>query len=447
MNKNSKIITITALVVAVVSIVFALYSYFGMRDAEKQMRYDEERAFSELVSSVSKLDTAIQKAPLATTPKYASTLFAEIWKESESAKFNLSQLPQGEIDTSKVQDFISTTGDYALYMLRKTAGGEEISSDDLENVKNLAVSSEALAIEISEIKKSYNDGHTENYLMPIKTSNGDDVVTVGNMNTDNQVDQKFQEFATMVYDGPFSSHIDKLEPELTKNAKDLTEAEAKTKVARFLDTEEENIKFVGKVNTQIPFYKFTSTKEDDDVAVDITVKGGHVINFTNYREIKELKYNAEQTVEKAEDLIEEAGYDNFEKTYYTENNGIVTINFAYEQDDVIMYPDLLKVSIFKDDGTLAGVEARGYIMSHRERTGLEPAITEEQALKAISSDLIVLDEELAIIPTGGKNEVLTYEFKCENKEGKHYIVYVNAKTAQIENILILIEEENGTLTM
>jgi len=45
------------------------------------------------------------------------------------------------------------------------------------------------------------------------------------------------------------------------------------------------------------------------------------------------------------------------ETYYLNENGIITINYAYNQDDVIMYPDLIKVKVALDDGALFSVVA------------------------------------------------------------------------------------------
>jgi len=42
--------------------------------------------------------------------------------------------------------------------------------------------------------------------------------------------------------------------------------------------------------------------------------------------------------------------------------------------------------------------------------------------------------------------VLCHEFKCAAKDGRKYIVYINALTGMEENILLVMESENGTLT-
>ncbi|MGN1003562.1 MAG: germination protein YpeB, partial [Oscillospiraceae bacterium] len=74
-----------------------------------------------------------------------------------------------------------------------------------------------------------------------------------------------------------------------------------------------------------------------------------------------------------------------------------------------------------------------------------PAVSEDAARAVVSSDLEVLTHQLALIPTGGEYEVLCHEFKCRTPEDTHVIVYVNAATGSEEKILLLVEDETGTL--
>ena len=71
----------------------------------------------------------------------------------------------------------------------------------------------------------------------------------------------------------------------------------------------------------------------------------------------------------------------------------------------------------------------------------------EQAAQAVSPLLEILSVQTALIPTSGQYEVLCHEFKCSDQNGRHYIVYVNAQTGQEEHILILLEDESGTLVL
>lgn len=86
-------------------------------------------------------------------------------------------------------------------------------------------------------------------------------------------------------------------------------------------------------------------------------------------------------------------------------------------------------------------------MNHRIRDLPAPAVTADQARSAVGDALKVLAHQLAVIPTGGEHEVLCHEFKCETETGSHMLVYLNAATGQEENILLLLEDESGTLTL
>jgi hypothetical protein len=53
---------------------------------------------------------------------------------------------------------------------------------------------------------------------------------------------------------------------------------------------------------------------------------------------------------------------------------------------------------------------------------------------------------MAIIPTKFKTEVYCYEFKG-SLNGNDFLVYVNAETGRVQNVLVIINTPNGILTM
>ena len=80
-----------------------------------------------------------------------------------------------------------------------------------------------------------------------------------------------------------------------------------------------------------------------------------------------------------------------------------------------------------------------------ERKLKEPKVSVEEAKKSLNKDLIIESENLAMIPTEWKTEVLCWEFEG-NVDGLDFIVYVNAETGKEEDILIITNTPNGTLT-
>ena len=125
---------------------------------------------------------------------------------------------------------------------------------------------------------------------------------------------------------------------------------------------------------------------------------------------------------------------------------MLTINFAYEQNGVIIYPDLIKIKIALDNGQIMGMETSGYLNSHYVRNIENPKITLEEAKKTLNKKLEVESEKLAIIPTEYQTEILCYEFKGKVND-KNYIVYINAENGREEDILLIVDTGNGTLTI
>ena len=127
--------------------------------------------------------------------------------------------------------------------------------------------------------------------------------------------------------------------------------------------------------------------------------------------------------------------------------GILTVNYAYRQGDVLCYSDLVKVSVALDSGRVCGFESRGYLSAHCARDLPAPAVSAEQARAAVPDTLEVLAAQTALVPSDGKVETLCHEFKCAAPDGRHYIIYVNALTGVQHKILILLEDESGSLTL
>ena len=73
-----------------------------------------------------------------------------------------------------------------------------------------------------------------------------------------------------------------------------------------------------------------------------------------------------------------------------------------------------------------------HLMSNPSRNLCGPALTIQSA-------------RLALIPTPGEEEVLCWEYTCQTDEGRRCMVYVNGQTGTEEKILLLIEDESGTL--
>ena len=134
------------------------------------------------------------------------------------------------------------------------------------------------------------------------------------------------------------------------------------------------------------------------------------------------------------------------ESYYEKRDGIIVINYAYEQDDYIVFPDLVKVKVALDNGEIIGFESRGYVMNHIFREIPEEKITKEQALKNVNEHLETAEATTAIIPLEDGSEAACYQIKGI-VSNKHFLIYVNTQTGFTEDVQILLENEGGVLAV
>ena len=108
--------------------------------------------------------------------------------------------------------------------------------------------------------------------------------------------------------------------------------------------------------------------------------------------------------------------------------------------------DLIKVEISLQDGSVLGLDARGYLVNHHQRQLPSPQLSPEQAQQMLSPLLTVDSVRPALIPTSGKNEAAVYEFFCTSSTGDRVLCYINTATGAEEQLLLLVQTPNGTLT-
>ncbi len=267
-----------------------------------------------------------------------------------------------------------------------------------------------------------------------------------------KINDGIEKFPTLIYDGPFSDHVEQRQPKGLTGS-NIDEDEARDKVFAFLpDALKEGtvVRKTSNIEGKIPGYTFGIHPQGEKgvvAAIDISRKGGHILNMINFRDVKEARLDLEEAGRKATQFLASKGFKNMVPTYATRSDNIVVIPCTPEIDDVLIYPDLIKVNVALDNGEVVGYEALGYIMSHHKRTIPKPKVSEKEARAAVSSELKITSTRLAIIPTEDLKEAFCYEFKGVTANDEPYIVYVDAMSGEEVNILKVITNQEGTTTM
>ena len=438
---------------SIIVVLFSIIVILGIYTYKKQIEYREasensyNMAFYEVVDYVQNVEVYLAKSLISSSPESGAESLANVWREANLALSYLSQLPISSHELENTAKFLNQVSDYSYSLYTKNLKDTELTNEDMDNLKELHQYSVELENTLNQLSADINDGRIS---WGELTDEGTVAFAqqVSNISQDSfdNLEQTFHEYSGLIYDGAFSEHITKAE-KVGLTGENIDEETAKNKAKDLFDQNNtKEITSYGKSEGDINSYNFGITFNDESVAtVSVSEKGGHVVYMDKNREVTAEVISQEEADQKAKEYLEKNGFSNMKETYYLKQSGIVTINYAYQQDDVIMYPDLIKVKVALDNGEILGIETTGYLNSHTTRKLEEPKITVEEAKESLNDDLTIESEALAIIPTEWKTEVLCWEFEG-NVEGLDFIVYVNANTGEEEDVLIITNTPNGTLT-
>ena len=438
-------------IIVVLAIVIALLGYFLYKknsEVELASRNLYNNNFYELVNYVQNVETYLAKSTISTSSTHSAETLTYLWREANLAQTYLANLPIESQELEKTEKFLNQVSDYSYTLSRKNIKGEDLTEEELKNLEELHGYSMDLKNVLNQLGTDLEQGSIT--WKDLKSDANEEFAQAVSSNLDifSSLEEDFHEYSGLIYDGAFSEHLTSTEPKgLTGD--DISEEDAKNKINSVFGGE--NIKEISSLgvneNSELPSYNFSlKNQKDENITIAITKKGGHIVYFNCNRDVQEEKLSYEDANKKGLEFLNNLHVNNMKETYYLNENGIMTINYAYLQDNVVMYPDLIKVKIALDNGEILGIETKGYLNNHTERKITKNIISIEEAKKKLNKNLNIQSEEMAIIPTEYKTEILCYEFKGKVDDNE-FLVYINAETGDEEDILIVYNTPNGVLTM
>ena len=445
-KKYSSFILVGMLVIAIIILFVLLFKEKKLYSLEIENKYN--MAFYQLVDNVQDVEIYLAKSMISISPESGTEALTYIWKEANLAQTYLSMLPISSAEIEKTAKFLNQVSEYSYALSRKTINGEQLTQNDLDNLEKLHNYSIDLKNNLNQIASDINS----NKISWIKTSNGNQKDYVTN-NQFSSVEENFHEYAGLIYDGAFSEHM--TNPEHKGLTGDSIDEPRARDIARKIigDEKIKNITYGGLTNNgSVESYDYCIECKDKSIWwVSITKIGGHILYINSNREIKNQNINDDDAARAAEEFLNNNGFYNMKKTYFVQNNGVETINYAYEQknekgENIIVYPDLIKVKVALDNGEILGMESTGYLNSHTNRDVANIKITKEEAIASINSNVNIENVRLAIIPTEFNSEKICWEIKGKVTE-RDFLVYVNVENGKEEDILMILNSPEGTVAM
>ena len=445
LRRRTKIRLISYLLAAL--LVFTLLLLRSEQKARRWQEYTENgwhRAFGTLSADLTEIDTALRKCGVTGSQALVGEAAVEIYARAQEAQALLSELPLSEWQLGDITGYLGKLGDYALALSRSAFRGK-LSSEERETLSALGEGAKKLNEGFLTMQAALEDGSlTAGRLSSLSAALpegtnllGDDLLLLAD---------DFPELPTLIYDGPYSESAVLGPARMLEGLEEISETGAKRAAMQFTGRQAGEFSVLAVSEGTLPCYLLTAGQGTDSVTLRVTKQGGMVADMVCARPSEDGLLRPEKAVEKAREFLRERGYDAVQETYWTKEDGTLLVSFAGTQDGWVCYPDLIKVRVSLSDGSVAGFDAAGYLLNHTRRSLPECGSTGD-ARTGINPALRVVSEGLAVIPTEGKQERFCREYKCEAADGTHFIVYLDAETNEEVKLLMLLEDENGTLAM
>ena len=397
-----------------------------------------QRAFHDLTYQVDLLQDKIGTTLAMNSRSQLSPALADVWRITSEAHTDVGQLPLTLMPFNKTEEFLSKIGDFSYKTAVRDLEKEPLTDSEYKTLKQLY----SHATEIQQELRKVQHQVIENNLrwMDVELALASEKENLDNTIIDGfkTVEKNVEEYSESNF-GPEFTQMNAKNNNSFKylNGEEITKEEAMSEARKFLRIKEQvemNVTENGD-GSDFGFYSITvnTPKQDSDIYMDITKKGGYPIWVLNHREINEANLSLNDATEKAKKYLNDQNFKDlqlFESAQY-DNVGVFT--FVAMQDDVRVYPDSIRVKVALDEGGIIGFSANDYLMAHHKRTIPKPQISLEQALGKVNPSVKVMENRLAIINDDLGEEALCYEI-LGIINNDTYRIYINALDGSEEKV-------------
>ena len=442
---DRKMLTIVVVIISALLLV-SIFLYTQNLHYMQYIENANRRAFSEMVESVRNIDIQLSKAILTTEPESLNKIANSITANASFAKSSLGQLPLTDTNIDRTQKYLAQVGDFTIYLSEKSQNDEQLSEEDTKSLYSLLKYADDLTKSLSDLEEEYI-GKAAFFGKAMKL--GKEAQAKGEESDQNQftlLEGNFQDYPSLIYDGPFSDHLENPEPEFLKGKEDISKEDAEERAKSFIGAGNiKEIKYSGESENTSPLtYSFNGRLNNNTIfSIDVTVKGGEILWYLNDRNVEKSELSIDEGHNKAIEYLRSKGFPNMESSYYEVSNNVLTANLSPVENETRLYTDLIKVMVSLSEGDIIGYEAHGYIMSHYNRE--IPEFADIDVRKHLNKSVEFENVSKALIPRDNGGEVYCYQVRGKLND-RDYLVFLNANTGRTEKILLILESETGILT-
>lgn len=431
------IVLCVSLAVILGAVLIAFYKLKSTDDKNaKTLESVYASSYYSMVDSINNLQVNADKFETLTTSSAQRGMLKDMEQDCAYIIAGLSILPIDVNNSNSAIKFFNQVSGMCEAYIKIIDKGESLTAEQL-----LLVDKAEYALSIIKSKlNTQNEMISKGEYLFVKTGVFDSEGVTQFSTSLGDLSAEEVDYPTMIFDGPFSAALE------DKEIKGLSDIEISQEEAyNYLKDnvyagEDVQIEFLNETSGDFVTYDFKITKNKIDYYAQVTKRQGLLLSLVGYIEQQKPNISPEQAQQIAVNFANKIGFGNLTCVWLEVKDNVAYLNLAPMQNNVVLYPDLVKVKVDMYTQAVVGFEAKNYAFNHIERN-VTTTISWEQAEKQLGFDYLILNKRTAIIPLEDESEVVAYEFACDRIEGLFYY-YVDANSGELVKILKVVDS-NG----
>lgn len=431
------------------SLLWGYGQFKARQDLETRLDLQYQQAFYSLNWHMESLQNETAKILASNSPERFHDSSGIIWREANSASDSIGQLPLRAGSMAKTGNFLTQTSAFTNFIADRKISTGKISNSQWQTMNKIHNKIKSINTELKKIQSNLGDNSTNWRTLESAIARSTDQIPQSVLyksfdGIEKQMDKnKILDFAEQFPDPMVT-------PKHLTGTK-ISRAQALRIARNFLEPSQLKNKVVrnnGQGNGTIATFGVEavdrSVRGRGKIHLDISKRGGNVLWMLNERPVGAVSLSKDKVEARARQFLKRHGYESMALTSTVPYDGVTIFSFVYSQDNVLIYPDMIKLAVARDNGEVTQFDAGNYLVFHHDRTLPKPKVSFSQARAKLNPHLVVEQEKLSLILNEERKETFCYEFRGR-VGNENVVVFINAETGNEEFIQTVTKPSENSL--
>jgi spore germination protein len=325
---------IRGILIGILSLAVIGSGYWGYKEHQEknavliQAENNYQRAFHDLSYRVDQLHDRIGATLAMNSKKSLSPALVDVWRITSEAQSDVGQLPLALLPFNKTEEFLAGISDFSYRTAVRDLEKEPLSDDEYKTLEQMYTKSEEIQNELRNVQHLAIENNLRWMDVELALASGQKQADNTIIDGFKTVEENVEGYSEADFGTSFMSN----EKEINKGFKELegkeiNEAEAKKIAKTFVSNGVSDVKVAKNgEGSKFEFYSVSmhDKKNNVDVNMDLTKKGGHPIFLVQNRDVKKQSISLNEASNSARKFLEKHGFkdlDLFESDQY-DNIGV-----------------------------------------------------------------------------------------------------------------------------